>query len=786
MKKLNLVFLFIFFLCSCGAPSFTSDSSISQSTNVSEETTISNNFLESTNPSFDISTVEDVSSPVDSTDESDQQSESPTTSTEYEPDDNVMDNPEFVFLYNESEHTFSISGAETKSESLVFPSIHRSCPVVSTEKYFNIAKCAQENVKSVYIPNSILNNDTNFKWLKLIKNLEKIEIDEENPDFKCVDGNIYDKEMKNLLYIFHNPTNPVLQIPETVESIDEHALEGLSAYEEVRVADSNCYFTSIDGVLFDKEVRKLIFYPQQKKTRYYRAPSGVVELGAPGFQNNPYIENVDLPNGFTTFTGTFKNCTSLINVSIPEGVTRIENIFDGCFKLESLKFPNSLEYLLYSNSTGFKNVFLPKNVNFFGFHFFPMYTESFIVDEENEYYQSRDGVLYSKDLTTLVEFPFLKTGELVIPKQTTRITCNVVGHSIVRNHLDWGDHLSSIKVEEGNEVFYSLDDVLYMNTQKGPRAAFAPGLREELTIHSPVTNLYNYSNTIKKITLGKDVTSVNIGPFLYRLTALEEIICSPDNPHLSVIDGYLFDKTGTILYSIPTATKNVVIPKQTKKIDSYCLLPVDMETLTVESPLPDLDLNYYLPFPNLKKIIVGKEGHFDKNLKSDELEDIVVDPQNPYYYSENQVLYNKEKDSLLWYSPKKKGPFSILSSVHTLTSDSLTLNSTSEIKELIIPSHVKTISSFAISGSSLSLEKIVIPDTVTSFAKDALYCYATHIYFGKNVTEFKTRDCDYLSYVSFWHFANKEEDVNIQDKPLDPYAMNFFHPRLIFGSLYNA
>ena len=785
MKKLKLVLLSIFFLFSCSTSSFTSESNTTISeetsisltsdsnTTISEETSILNDSSESNDLSLDISSIEEDSSPVDSSDESSQEFESSITYSNREPDDNVMDNPGFSFYY--LHHAFIVYGFDIKSEKLVLPSTHRSCPVIGVLNGLDIfiSEKVKKTIKSVYFPDSILNNIVNngFSWLYAFENLQEIEVDEKNPNFKCIDGNIYDKEMKTLFYVFHNPTNPVLQIPETVETIKAAALAGLSEYEEIRVADSNPYFTSIDGVLFDKEVSKLILYPKQKKTRYYNVPSGVVELEKPGFQNNPYIENVVLPNGFTTFTGTFKNCTSLINVSIPEGVTRIGQIFNGCNKLESLKFPESLEYLQSdNNTTGFKNIYLPKNVETFT-PINAFFTESITVAEENEHFQSKDGVLYSKDLTKLSGLPLLKTGKLVVPKETSDFRMYVILSPIGENHL------SSIEVEEGNEVFYALDEVLYEKTANGPQAIFAPGQKEELTFHAPLKLSCHYSNTTKKITLGKDVAGDFMGLFLSTFSALEEIVCSPDSPYFRVIDGYLYDITGTILHAVPETITTITIPSQVCEV-KY-ILPKNVEKITIEADLSK-PLAFTMAYSNLKHLILGKGGRLNLINAAPELVDIEVDPENPYYYLENQVLYNKEKDSLIWYSPRKEGQFSILSSVHTIKTHAIQIMPYTHLHEIIIPNHVKSMEYTAIAGGgNTSVERIVIPDSVTPCSADVVRSTVKHIYYGKGLTEFKTNSEDMYTTPQFFHFANKKEDVNV--KIGNPRACCL---RLLFDSPY--
>lgn len=94
---------------------------------------------------------------------------------------------------------------------------------------------------------------------------------------------------------------------------------------------------------------------------------------------------------------------------MPEGVTVINtNAFYNCGKLETIVFPDSLNEV-YGNAftacLSLKEVTIPKNVSVISASAFLGVVENIWVDEENQSFVSVDGILYSKDMTSLYTIP---------------------------------------------------------------------------------------------------------------------------------------------------------------------------------------------------------------------------------------------------------------------------------------------------------------------------------------------------------------------------------------------
>lgn len=112
----------------------------------------------------------------------------------------------------------------------------------------------------------------------------------------------------------------------------------------------------------------------------------------------------------------------IVCLEIEEGVTSIGNYAFECsfsgYMDETITLPDSLERIgdfAFSNAnqeTGGRNIIIPKNVSDIGTGVFYAsmegHWENFYVDPENPYYCDVDGVLYTKDMTTLIACPQLK------------------------------------------------------------------------------------------------------------------------------------------------------------------------------------------------------------------------------------------------------------------------------------------------------------------------------------------------------------------------------------------
>ena len=117
-------------------------------------------------------------------------------------------------------------------------------------------------------------------------------------------------------------------------------------------------------------------------------PDFVKEIGKDAFSNHETITNVTIPDSVKSIGyAAFENCPNLKSVSIPESVKTIgSSAFSGCEKLESVNIPKKTEEI---GSGAFAKCSSLSTIN---------------VSPENTNFIMFDGVLYSFDRKTLVQY----------------------------------------------------------------------------------------------------------------------------------------------------------------------------------------------------------------------------------------------------------------------------------------------------------------------------------------------------------------------------------------------
>ncbi len=200
------------------------------------------------------------------------------------------------------------------------------------------------------------------------------------------------------VYAFYSCTSLAsVTIPDSVTNISSLAFDSCTSLASIDVDKNNPYYTSINGVLFDKSKTTLVTYPAGKADIEYIIPDGVTSIE----------------------TSAFNDCNALTLVTIPSSVTNIkENIF---FKCESLT--------------------------------------SIDVDKNNSYYKSVNGVLFKKknDKTILIKYPAGKTDAIyTMPDNVTSIgsqafygcsslTSVTISDSVTSIDLDAFSYCTSLK-----------------------------------------------------------------------------------------------------------------------------------------------------------------------------------------------------------------------------------------------------------------------------------------------------------------------------------------------------
>ena len=142
------------------------------------------------------------------------------------------------------------------------------------------------------------------------------------------------------------------------------------------------------------------------KESIVKIPNEVTTIGECAFIGCHTLQSIEIPNSVTCINeNAFAACTNLTNIQIPNSVTHInEYAFNGCKSLKIVEIPSSVIEL---NTLAFAHC---ENL------------ESIIVHQENNKYCSLDGVVFSKDGTTLLMYPVgRKVQSYKIPDTVSKI-----------------------------------------------------------------------------------------------------------------------------------------------------------------------------------------------------------------------------------------------------------------------------------------------------------------------------------------------------------------------------
>ena len=178
-----------------------------------------------------------------------------------------------------------------------------------------------------------------------------------------------------------------VRIPSSVLSIASGAFSEASGLEAITVSPDNPIYASLHGVLYNKESRAIVCYPQAIAEDTFVVPDGVWQIDNQAFKGTENLRTVVLPDGVKEIGRQAFEESGISEINLPDGLCAIGyGAFFNCDSLESLSIPAS--------------VFAIGDEAFVSHSL-----ESISVDPGNESFCSIDGVLFDKGRSTLIAYP---------------------------------------------------------------------------------------------------------------------------------------------------------------------------------------------------------------------------------------------------------------------------------------------------------------------------------------------------------------------------------------------
>ena len=210
-------------------------------------------------------------------------------------------------------------------------------------------------------------------------------------------------------FAFYGCTGIVnITLPDSVESIGESAFNRCSKLTSITIPNK---VTSIEDRTF----------AECTSLNSVTLPNNITNIGDYAFFGCTSLTGIALPNSITGIgESAFRKCANLTVITIPNKVIGIKDFaFFDCTNLTDVTILDGVTSIgknaFYNNV--FTGITIPKSVSSIdgsAFQSCASLTE-IIIDSNNNKYMSQDGVLYNKDMTTLVAYPSGKTGDFTIP-----------------------------------------------------------------------------------------------------------------------------------------------------------------------------------------------------------------------------------------------------------------------------------------------------------------------------------------------------------------------------------
>ena len=259
-------------------------------------------------------------------------------------------------------------------------------------------------------------------------------------------------------------------IPERLNNIGAWAFSGCSSLTGFKVSAKNLNYVSVNGVLYNKDKTVIIQYPAKKKDKSYKIPDGVAIIAGDAFKYSANLTSITIPDSVEHIgDSAFYNCASLTSITIPKDVTNIGDLaFCGCTSLMEIK-----------------------------------------VAAGNSNFVSLNGVLFSKDKTTLICYP--------AGKKDKSYTISDGVTSICWRAFSDSKNLTAINVATENQNYFSVNGVLY-NKGKTKLICYPAGKKDEsYTIPDGVTSIYDRAfsdcTSLKRITIPDGMLTIGVHSF---------------------------------------------------------------------------------------------------------------------------------------------------------------------------------------------------------------------------------------------------------------------------------
>ncbi len=435
-----------------------------------------------------------------------------------------------------------------------------------------------DSITYINIPSSVISIGKGA--FKFCLGLEYINVATNHSTFSCENGILYNKAKTKLIcfpaalaleefyfpdslttigdYAFWGSGIICLNLSEDISSIGEGAFGCCSSLQEINIASTNRYYSSDDGVLYNKAGTTLIHAPnlssgyilnsvsvigpyaycgnlqgggfdftawdittvEKGAFAYcsYRTEvvlgSNVSSIGEDAFYNCYNLSYITIPQKVKTINkNTFAYCSELQSVYFAGNIEKIDDsAFESCSSLNNISFANSLKYIgdyafMYS---GLSRIDIPASVTHIGKYAFDacVNLKDIEVNSSNNYFCSLNDTLFNKSKTSLLQYAIANNSSSYVIPDGVKI--------IAKGAFEASTNLIQITIPETVERIedwafwgcYELKDVYYLGDDSQWDDVFVAECNDSLfeaKMH------FNNIVSVTGISLNKTSTSIFVG-----------------------------------------------------------------------------------------------------------------------------------------------------------------------------------------------------------------------------------------------------------------------------------
>jgi hypothetical protein len=469
-----------------------------------------------------------------------------------------------------------------------------------------------------------------------------------------------------------------ITILDSVTNIASGVFVYLSSLTAIMVDENNSYYSSSNGVLFDKQQTVLIQAPGGMAGSY-AIPTTVTNIGDQAFYACGSLTNVSIGTNVTGIgANAFNFCTSLSNITIPGSVADIgSGAFAVCQSLTAIT-----------------------------------------VDQQNLFYSSTNGILLDKLQTTLIQAPGGIAGSPAIPGNVTSIGTGAFLDCTRLTGITVPDSVTNI----GSQAFYFCGSLtnLTLGTNLmsiGDDAFYSCSGLTSLTIPNCVIGIGNaafgYCGGLTNLTLGTNLTSLGDNAFYYC-----SVLTSLTIPNCVIgIGNAAFGHCGSLT--------NLTLGTNVTSIGSDAFASCSNLTSIA---IPSSVTNIVLASAGIVRIGMGAlliNGPMEMVANCSRLTAITVDEQNLFYSSAHGILFNKPQTTLLEAPGALAGSYAIPGSVTSIGAEAF--QNCAGLTGVSIPNSVTNIGNAALAACG-SLTAITVD------GQNLFYCSSNGILFDQPQT----------------------------------------------------